>query len=85
VIRPTETDEALRFYVESLNRTTIADLRAAVEASGLELLAVIPWTDRKLVPQLSEAVVAEVRRTYPTATAADLLATFVAVIARMPA
>jgi SAM-dependent methyltransferase len=84
-IRPAETDEALRFYLESLNRMTIADLREAVEASGLELLAVIPWTDRKLVPQLSDAVVAEVRRTYPTATASDLLATFVAVIARMPA
>jgi SAM-dependent methyltransferase len=84
-IRPTETDEALRFYLESLNRMSIADLRDAVEASGLELLAIIPWTDRKLVPQLSETVVAEVRRTYPTATAADLLATFVAVVARMPA
>ena len=83
-IRPAEADEALRFYLESLNRMTIADLREAVEASGLELLAVIPWTDRKLVPQLSEAVVAEVRRTYSAATASDLLATFVAVIARMP-
>jgi 2-polyprenyl-3-methyl-5-hydroxy-6-metoxy-1,4-benzoquinol methylase len=84
-IRPTETDEALRFYLESLNRMSIADLRDAVEASGLELLAIIPWTDRKLVPQLSDTVVAEVRRTYPTATAADLLATFVAVVATMPA
>lgn len=84
-LRPTETDEALRFYLESLNRMTIAELRAAVEAAGLELLAVIPWTDRKLVPELSEAVIAEVRRSYPAATATDLLATFVAVIARMPA
>jgi 2-polyprenyl-3-methyl-5-hydroxy-6-metoxy-1,4-benzoquinol methylase len=83
-IRPTETDEALRFYLESLNRMTMADLREAVEASGLELLAVIPWTDRKLVPQLGESVLAEVRRTYPTATATDLLATFVSVVARRP-
>jgi 2-polyprenyl-3-methyl-5-hydroxy-6-metoxy-1,4-benzoquinol methylase len=84
-IRPRETDEALRFYLESLNRMTMADVRAAVEAAGLELLAIIPWTDRKLVPELSDSVVAEVRRSYPGATAADLLATFVAVIARMPA
>lgn len=84
-IRPTETDEALRFYLESLNRMTMADLRAAVEAAGLELLAIIPWTDRKLVPELGEAVLAEVRRSYPAATTADLLATFVVIIARMPA
>jgi 2-polyprenyl-3-methyl-5-hydroxy-6-metoxy-1,4-benzoquinol methylase len=84
-IRPSETDEALRFYLESLNRMTMADLRAAVDAAGLELLEIIPWTDRKLAPDLSESVVAEVRRSYPAATAADLLATFVAVIARMPA
>jgi SAM-dependent methyltransferase len=84
-LRPTETDQGLRFYRESLNRMTIADLRQAVEGAGLELLAVIPWTDRKLVQHLGSSVLGEVRRSYPTATTADLLATFVAVIARRPA
>ena len=83
-VRPAETEQALRFYRESLNRMTIADLRAAVDAAGLELLAIIPWTDRKLVPQLGKTVLAEVRRTYPTATTTDLLATFVSVVALRP-
>jgi 2-polyprenyl-3-methyl-5-hydroxy-6-metoxy-1,4-benzoquinol methylase len=84
-IRPAETDEALRFFLESLNRMTIADLRQAVGDAGMELLAIIPWTDRKLVPVLNQAVIADVQRSYPTATAADLLATFVSVVARRPA
>ena len=83
-IRPAEEEQALRFYREGLNRMTLADLRDAVSGAGLELLAVIPWTDRKLVGTLSDGTLADVRRTYPTAVAADLLATFVAVIARRP-
>ena len=83
-IRPTETDEALRFYRESLNRMTTADLRDGLESAGLEILAIVPWTDRKLVPQLTEPVLAEVRRTYPTASTTDLLATFVSVVAHRP-
>jgi SAM-dependent methyltransferase len=83
-IRPTEIEQGLRFYRESLNRMTIANLRDDLEAAGLEILGIIPWTDRKLVPQLGAEVLAEVRRTYPTATTADLLATFVSVIARRP-
>jgi SAM-dependent methyltransferase len=83
-IRPTETDQALRFYRESLNRMTLADLRTAVTAAGLELLALVPWYDRGLLPQASRQALDEVRRTYPTATQEDLLATFVAVVARRP-
>ncbi|MFI5225137.1 MAG: methyltransferase domain-containing protein [Candidatus Limnocylindrales bacterium] len=83
-IRPTEVDQALRFYREGLNRLSVADLERAVQDSGLELLAVLPWTDRKLVPQLTEEVLAGVVRTYPRVTAMDLLATFVVVIARRP-
>jgi SAM-dependent methyltransferase len=84
-IRPSETEQALRFYRESLNRMTLAALRSAVEGANLELLAVVPWTDRTLVPRLTPEAVAEVRRIYSGAGADDLLATFVAVIARRPA
>lgn len=83
-LRPAEADQALRFFDESLNRMTLADLRAAVEAAGLELLAVIPWSDRTLVPELNDQVLEEVRRNHPSATAQDLLATFVAAIVRRP-
>ena len=84
-IRPAEADQALRFYRESLNRMTLTDLRLAVEGAGLELLAVVPWSQRSLVADLTPQVLADVRRNYPRATLEDLLATFVAVVARRPA
>jgi SAM-dependent methyltransferase len=83
-IRPTEAPQALRFYRESLNRLTLVELRATIAAAGLELLAVIPWFERTLVPRLTPDVVAEVRRSYPTVGTDDLLATFVAVVVRRP-
>ena len=83
-IRPTEAAQALRFYTENLNRLTLAALRGAVEEAGLELLTAIPWTDRALVPRLPSEVLPEVRLTYPGVGVEDLLATFVAVIARRP-
>jgi SAM-dependent methyltransferase len=81
-IRPAEATQALRFYRESLNRMTQRDLRAALDASQLEILAVIPWTQRNLVDRMTPDVLADVVREYPTATAEDLLATFVSVVAR---
>ncbi len=83
-IRPSEADQALRFYRESLNRMTLADLHRAVDDAGLELLAVIPWTDRTLASTLNSDIPAEVRRTYPGATPQDLLATFVSVVLARP-
>jgi SAM-dependent methyltransferase len=83
--RPAEADQALRFYRDNLNRMTLADLRAAVSGAGLELLAVVPWNQRPLLTDASPEVLAEVRRSYPSATIDDLLATFVAVVARRPA
>ena len=83
-LRPTEVKQALRFYHESLNRLTHADLRAAIAAAGLELVGLIPWNDRRLVPELVPEVLADVQRLYPSAVLDDLLSTFVAVIARRP-
>ncbi len=83
-IRP-EANQALRFYWESLNRMTLADLLAAMTKAGLEVLAIIPWHHRALIADVSPQVLAGVRRTYPSATIEDLLASFVAVVARSPA
>ena len=83
-LRPSEVDQALRFYRESLNRMTLLDLRAAVDAAGLETVAVLPWFERGLGPRLDPELIAEVRRNYPPAVVDDLLATFVAVVARRP-
>jgi SAM-dependent methyltransferase len=81
-IRPSEAEQALRFYRESLNRMTQADLRAAVAGAGLDLLALLPWYQRRLLDDATPAVLAEVRANYPGATIEDLLATFVVVVAR---
>jgi SAM-dependent methyltransferase len=83
-IRPGEADQALRFYHESLNRMTLAELRAAISGAKLELLALVPWFDRSQLPALPPRAVDEVRRNYPTATIEDVLGTFVSVIARRP-
>ncbi|HEV7604427.1 MAG TPA: methyltransferase domain-containing protein [Candidatus Limnocylindrales bacterium] len=83
-LRPSEIEQALRFYGQNLNRMTLADLREAVTGAGLELIAVNPWSDRALVPRLESEVLGEVRRSYPTATIEDLLSTFVSIVARRP-
>ena len=83
-LRPAEVDQALRFYRENLNRMTLADLRTAVSAAGLELVAVVPWADRALVLRLEPEALAEVQRIHPMASLDDLLSTFVAVVARRP-
>lgn len=83
-IRPRELDQALEFYRASLNRMTIADLGRAIADAGLELVAVVPWVDRRLVPMLRPDILAEVRRLHPTAGPTDLLATFVSMVARRP-
>src|SRR5262249_24661817 len=79
-LRPDAAEQPLRFYRESLNRMPLAALRAAVEGGGLELVAPLPWTDRSLAARLRDGAVAEVRRSHATATAEDLLATFVTVV-----
>jgi SAM-dependent methyltransferase len=84
-LRPDAVAQTLRFYRENLNRMTLADVRAAVADAGLELVALVPWTDRTLAPQLSAELLVEVRRSYPTAGPDDLLATFVSVVVRRPA
>ncbi len=83
--RPDALEQTLRFFDESLNRMTIADLKAAISAAGLETLAVVPWSDRSLTSRMTPETLTEVQRIHPTATAEDLLATYVAVVIRRPA
>jgi hypothetical protein len=54
--RPAASAQTLRFYRESLNRMSLADLRLAVDAAGLECLDVVPWSDRTLVGQFTPDV-----------------------------
>ncbi len=82
--RPEAVAQTLRFYIENLNRMTLADLRDAVETAGLELVSLVPWSERGLVARLTPDVLDEVRRTYPSTTVGDLLASFVNVVVRRP-
>jgi SAM-dependent methyltransferase len=82
--RPAEGDQAIRFYTESLNRMTLADMRSAVTAAGFDLLAVLPWSDRARVAEVTPEILEEVQRAHVTAGLEDLLATFVAIVARRP-
>ncbi len=84
-LRPDHLAQTMRFFDESLNRMTLVDLRSAIEGAGLELCSLLPWTDRALVGRFEPAVLSEVQRSYPTATAEDLLASFVSVVVRRPA
>jgi SAM-dependent methyltransferase len=83
-VRPGEAEQATRFATESLNRMTHADLRDAIAGAGLELLAFVPWPERRLLPELDAATLDEVRRSHPRVTLEDLLATYVTVVARRP-
>jgi SAM-dependent methyltransferase len=83
-LRPGEARQALRFYDESLNRMTLSDLPTAAESAGLEVLAVLPWSDRGLARQLNGEALADVIRTYPSARAIDLVTTFATVVMRRP-
>jgi SAM-dependent methyltransferase len=84
-VRPAEAAQDLRFYRDSLNRMTQADLEDAIAAAGLELIATIPWHQRSLLADVTPQVLAEVRAVYPRAMLDDLLGTFVAVVVRKPA
>ena len=83
-IRPSEADQALRFYQENLNRFSLADLRLAVSLAGLDLLALLPWVDRALLQDLTPQILSEAQRAYPAVTIEDLLATMVTVVVRKP-
>ncbi len=83
--RPDDADQALRFYLENLNRMTMADLRSGIESAGLDLVALLPWLDRSLLASFEPDYLQQVQRAYPSAVLSDLLATFVTVVARRPA
>jgi 2-polyprenyl-3-methyl-5-hydroxy-6-metoxy-1,4-benzoquinol methylase len=81
-VRPAEATQALRFFEESLNRMSLAGLRAAAEGAGFEVVALLPWADRSLTAGATPDVLADVVRIYPDVALMDLLATFVTIVAR---
>ena len=83
--RPEAAVQTLRFYDESLNRMTLADLRGADRRRRPGDAGHRSVVGSLLIARLTPDVLPEVRSTYPTATIEDLLATFVSVVVRRPA
>ncbi len=81
-IRPQEAELALSFYAKGLNRMTLAALRRHVQESGLCLLCVVPFPDRRSIGALSSDVLKDVTRHYPCADALDLISPKVWVLLR---
>ncbi len=79
-LRPKETERALAFYKNGVNRMTLNDLDGILEDSGMKVLGVIPFTKEQHLRMVDEASLNQVRKNYPTAKLLDLAAPAVLVI-----
>lgn len=82
--RPDELDTAMGFYTQSLNRMTLHDLKSAALKHGLEILAVIEYSNREHAKILSHMTLNAARALYPSLTVNDLLTPFVWGVFRKP-
>lgn len=83
-IRPAEKELAHRFYLESLNRMHIADLRMYAAEVGFEITSVVPWTNRKDLLAITPECLSQVKTNYPGTTSVDLCSRSVWVLLRKP-
>ena len=81
-IRPAEADQGLPSSRDNLQRMTRTDLVDAVAGANVDVRTITPCSQRDLVVQLTTDVVRDIHRTYPRATADELLVTFITVLAR---
>lgn len=82
--RPREADMAMGVYHNALNRMTHADLKAKALASGLEVVAIVPWPNQEHVKALSEQTFSVAVENYPKLSVLDMVAPFVWVLLRKP-
>lgn len=82
--RPNETERALRYYDESLNRMTIADLDGFATSAGFEVLAVIPRTRTEDLIRVDAKLLDAAQQNYPSITLNDLISRIVRVVLRRP-
>ncbi len=83
--RPMEADVAEAFFTRSLNRMTLADLRQASTDAGFEIVEIMPWRTKALLPLIDERLMSQCRALYPNLVLDDLLSDFVWVLLRRPA
>ena len=83
--RPVEAEAAIRFYRQSLNRMTLADLHRHVAVAGFEVVCMLPFTSSSDLEQVAPQILARCRTLYPTVTTTDLVSRAVWLVLRKPA
>ena len=81
-IRPDETEAAIPFYENSLNRMTIKKLKDYHIQSGFDLLAVIPYVKELNINVVTEEILFQSRTNYPSLDIVDLISNGVICIGR---
>lgn len=81
-IRPNELDKALSFYYEGLNRMTISDCTMEICDAGLELISILPYVREPHARIITQEIITQTQRNYPSASILDLVSPRVIVIAR---
>ena len=80
--RKSELNIAKDFYNNSLNRMTIEDFKAYALQSGMEVLAILPWTNNDQMFELTSNIIRESKRNYSTVDELDLISPGVITILR---
>jgi 2-polyprenyl-3-methyl-5-hydroxy-6-metoxy-1,4-benzoquinol methylase len=80
--RPEEVSRATAFFSKGLNRMTYADLRAHIEASGMQVEALLPLSKEQHIRMVNRDILKRTQRLYPSATVLDLATPRVLVVAR---
>ena len=80
--RAEEESWAKSFYSKGLNRMTMADLTAYMHKAGLGTHAVLPFTKEQHLRMVDNDTLLQVKRLYPNASVADLVAPRVLVVAQ---
>ncbi|HNO79478.1 MAG TPA: methyltransferase domain-containing protein [Phycisphaerae bacterium] len=82
--RSNETERALGYYDNCLNRMTIADLNGFATSAGFETLAVIPRTRTEDLIRVDAKLLNPAQQNYPGTTLNDLISRIVRVVMRRP-
>ncbi len=82
--RPKESNRALNYFDNCLNRMTLADLKKHATSTGFETLAVIPRTRTEDLIKVNANLMVAAQRNHPTITLNDLISRIVRVVLRRP-
>ncbi len=82
-IRPNEKDKALSFFKEGVNRMTLKDLENHIANSGLETVAIIPFTKEQHIRMVNQEILAQSQKNKANLQLLDLVAPAVLVVTRI--